>query len=122
MRLLATGGRTYTDLSAVRRRLAQLAPDEWIVIHGGATGADAMIELACRDLGLRTWVFPARWSAYGPGAGPIRNAEMLAVGRPDAWVAFPGGRGTADMVRRCAFGGVPALAEVLFEGCDGAPR
>jgi len=32
---------------------------------------------------------------------------MLAEGEPDAVLAFPGGRGTADMVRRAKRAGVP---------------
>lgn len=39
------------------------------------------------------------------GAGPIRNSFMLALG-PDLVLAFPGGRGTADMVRQASEAGV----------------
>jgi hypothetical protein len=38
-------------------------------------------------------------SLAGPAAGPIRNQRMLDWG-PDLVVAFAGGKGTADMVRR----------------------
>jgi hypothetical protein len=36
----------------------------------------------------------------------IRNTQMLAEGRPDGVVAFPGGRGTANMVRQAAAAGL----------------
>jgi UDP-N-acetylmuramoylalanine-D-glutamate ligase len=34
---------------------------------------------------------------------------MLDVGKPDLVVAFPGGRGTADMVRRAKEAGVEVI-------------
>jgi hypothetical protein len=42
------------------------------------------------------------WPSQGDGraAGPRRNQRMLEDFRPDLVVAFPGGRGTAYMVRR----------------------
>ena len=46
------------------------------------------------------------------GAGPERNARMLAEGRPDLVVAFPGGTGTADMVRRAKAAGVRVVEVV----------
>jgi hypothetical protein len=44
--------------------------------------------------------FPANWKVYGRAAGPIRNMKMLLEGKPDLVVAFPGGIGTADMVKK----------------------
>jgi len=57
----------------------------------------------------------ANWAGLGRKAGPIRNQEMLDQGRPNMVVAFPGGRGTADMVRRARGAGV----EVIEVGEDG---
>ena len=42
----------------------------------------------------------ADWAKYGPVAGPIRNQDMLDLHRPKMVIAFPGGKGTADMVKR----------------------
>ena len=47
------------------------------------------------------------WSAHGRAAGARRNGEMLAEGGVVAVVAFPGGSGTADMVRRARRAGLP---------------
>ena len=43
---------------------------------------------------------PNKGKSYDANAGPRRNARMLAEGKPDLVVAFPGGRGTADMVSK----------------------
>jgi len=50
--------------------------------------------------------FDAEWHRHGKRAGPIRNQRMLEEGQPDLIVAFPGGHGTADMVRRARQAGI----------------
>ena len=52
---------------------------------------------------------PADWKQYGRGAGPIRNREMLQYSEPDIVVAFPGGAGTADMIRAARTAGYPVV-------------
>jgi len=47
----------------------------------------------------------ADWNRHGRAAGPIRNRKMLEM-KPDAVVAFPGGAGTADMMRQAIAAGV----------------
>jgi hypothetical protein len=51
--------------------------------------------------------FPADWKAHGRSAGPKRNERMITLaashkrdGHTVVVLAFPGGRGTADCVRR----------------------
>ena len=51
-------------------------------------------------------VYPANWEEFGKRAGLIRNARMLTEGKPERVLAFPGGRGTADMVSRAREAGV----------------
>ena len=83
-----------------------------LLLHGGARGADAAIGRAAQQLGWSALVMPAQWQLHGRAAGPIRNRELLeqAVGRavihcsPGCLtsvlvVAFPGGAGTASLVR-----------------------
>jgi hypothetical protein len=76
-----------------------------LLLHGGARGADAAI-------GRAALVMPAQWQLHGRAAGPIRNRELLeqAIAKAVAHtspgslasvlvVAFPGGPGTASLVR-----------------------
>lgn len=116
LRVLVCGGRDYQDRNAVFRALDALAEAdddnmlgkvEITVIHGACpTGADLWAD----EWAVVNWcqiaAFPADWS-YGRAAGPMRNARMLAEGKPDLVLAFPGGRGTADTVRRAGQAGVP---------------
>jgi hypothetical protein len=46
-------------------------------------------------------------SEYGKRGGLIRNRQMIDEWKPDAVVAFPGGRGTAHCVTRAKSQGIP---------------
>lgn len=107
-RLLVCGGRTF-DSSA----LLYTTLDELHRVHqfrdfmqggnrgkDGKPGADRLArEWACTHPEIVRWECKADWRRYGLSAGPIRNTRMLEWG-PDLVVAFPGGTGTADMVKR----------------------
>lgn len=54
-------------------------------------------------MSVNRMVFPAHWEQEGRAAGPRRNNRTLG---PDLVVAFPGGKGTADMVARARAKGV----------------
>lgn len=79
------------------------------IIEGGANGADKLgrIWAVFRNRGRVR--FAAEWGRYGKAAGAIRNQQMLDEGRPDLVVAFPGGRGTADMIRRARAAGLEVV-------------
>lgn len=116
MRVLVCGGRDY-PADAVWHYLEHYAPAELgervtVLIHGGATGADqAAAEWGERSRadGVKVVAFPANWRKYGKRAGPLRNQRMLVEGKPDAVIAFAGGRGTADMVARAEAAGVRVI-------------
>jgi hypothetical protein len=76
-----------------------------MIIHGGASGADRLAGEWAASRGIPVEVHPADWQKYGRAAGPIRNQQMIDR-KPDMVVAFPGGRGTADMVRRVRMAGI----------------
>jgi hypothetical protein len=81
-----------------------------LIIHGAAKGADTLAGRWAKEFNIPVLVFPADWKKYGRRAGPIRNAQMLSEGKPNLVVAFPGGRGTANMVGLSQKAGVPVYA------------
>jgi hypothetical protein len=84
------------------------------IISGGATGADTVgIDWAVVNW-CRFEEYPADWS-QGKNAGPIRNAVMLEEGKPDLVIAFPGGKGTANMVKLATEANVEVI-EVSEDG------
>lgn len=71
-----------------------------MLVHGGARGADRWAGIWADKRGYRCEVVEADWKRHGRGAGPIRDQLMLDKYAPSHAVSFPGGRGTADMVKR----------------------
>lgn len=107
-RTLVCGGRDYKDAATVAAMLSATKPET--LIHGGAAGADTLAGTWWKRFGPNyALVFMADWDRHGRRAGPIRNAHMLAEGKPDFVLAFPGGRGTEDMVTKAKAAGVPVL-------------
>lgn len=94
------GGRDFADAEGMGAALRLLQHQKGIscLIHGGARGADALAAAWAKAQGIEAVIFPADWESHGRAAGPIRNRRMIAEGKPDGVVAFPGGRGTADMI------------------------
>lgn len=107
MRVLVCGGRNYDNREHVFQTLESLSPPVTRLIVGDARGADELAYIwACRR-DRKPERYRAEWDMHGLRAGPIRNQRMIDEGKPDLVVAFPGGRGTADMVRRAKAAGVP---------------
>lgn len=113
-RILVCGGRTYEDkelVFAVLDELKQRHPSWNLLIHGGAKGADSLADKWARTTnGVQLIdIYRPQWELYGRNAGPRRNELMLRDGCPDLVVAFPGGRGTAHMVRVAKEAGVEVI-------------
>ena len=104
-----------------------------LLLHGGARGADRLIEQAARSLAWPVEVIAAEWGRYGRAAGPLRNGLLLRRALKEATpaqasvlvVAFPGAAGTASLVRQArhliAADGEPiALVEIQPPGPEGS--
>lgn len=109
MRVLICGGRDYQDYGTVCDIMAIIPATH--IIEGGASGADTLAwKWAKNHLGKgNSTRFDARWDKDGKAAGPIRNQRMIDEGKPDLVVAFPGGKGTMDMVNRARKHGVEVI-------------
>jgi len=111
LRILVCGGRDYQneeELSNILDVLHSKTPVS-VVISGNARGADSLGENWAKKRGISVLKFPADWATYGRSAGHIRNREMLEKGGPNLVVAFPGGAGTANMIRQARQKGVPVV-------------
>ena len=102
MKLLVCGGRDLLDHEWVFAELDALhaATPVTLLIHGGAWGVDSIAGNWAIARKVPYKVFAALWQQYGRSAGAERNQRMLDESKPDLVVAFPGGVGTADMVKR----------------------
>lgn len=113
MRVLVCGGRDF-DAGIVWHYLEHAAPAELgapisMVIQGGASGADAGAAEWAERSRIPCRTFAANWRKYGKRAGPLRNQRMIDEGKPEAVIAFEGGRGTADMIARAEAAGIRVL-------------
>lgn len=102
IKVLVCGGRSYADREFVFEMLDKLHAEHSFsaLIHGGAHGADGYAGEWAVERKVVCRVYPANWTKYGNMAGPLRNKQMLETEQPQMVVAFPGGPGTQDMVRR----------------------
>ena len=127
LRVLVTGSRTINSEGAalVRNKLAQvcgpvLGRGNTVIIVQGECPYGGVDRIA-RDWAEQTdrvvsEGHPADWSKQG--AGPARNARMVALGA-DLCIAFPDihSRGTWDCLRKAAVAGIPGRVYPL-----GGPR
>lgn len=128
MKILVCGGRDYNDYAKVESALDALmhltgTDGDVIVVHGGATGADTLAGKWASSKGFLQKVYTPEWDdisspgalvkynkygkPYNALAGPVRNQRMLDENPDISYVvAFPGGKGTSDMVKRAEKKGI----------------
>ena len=118
MRILVCGGRDFKDWKLLRDTLDVFLPQpiedriglmnnrHITIISGCAKGADSLAFDWASIHRTNYEGYPADWEKYGKLAGYIRNKRMLDEGKPDLVIAFPGGKGTAMMVKIAKEAGV----------------
>ncbi len=117
--VLVCGGRDYANEKAVFTMLdaTHKARGVAVVIHGAASGADSLAAKWADERHVPADPHPAQWDdlshpdalirtrrdgkKYDARAGFRRNQEMADL-HPSIVLAFPGGNGTVDMVRRAS--------------------
>lgn len=102
MRVLVCGGRDFNKYVVIYDALDNLYFQHKIntIITGGAKGADYWGEAWAITNHVPLVVFKANWEKYGKSAGHIRNTQMINEGKPNLVLAFPGGKGTANMIKQ----------------------
>jgi hypothetical protein len=129
--VLVTGGRSYFNRRRVFAELDRIygeAHGKLRIVHGGAKGADALADAWCKRNHIDHKAYPAAWgdltatprlvryhfngAPYNALAGANRNQQMLDEEPINFVLAFPGGTGTADMVRRAKAAGIANIREV----------
>lgn len=128
MKVIVCGGRNYTDQNTLFREMDRIHAIQPItlVIEGGQRtrdkergligGADYWAYMWAASRRVAVVREDANWNdlsqpdariktnrhgeKYDSNAGPRRNRRMITKYQPDAIIPFPGGEGTADMVRQ----------------------
>ena len=127
MKVLVCGGRDYTNRNHVFVSLDAVASEIDLIIEGGCRvyvpdvvggghpSGRLVNPYVSADLFAHQWAEERRkpvishfadWDSFGKAAGPIRNKEMLEQWNPDVVIAFPGGKGTRNMVKQAKARGI----------------
>lgn len=107
MVVLVFGGRNYQSAAQMESVLNAVGADNIaLLVHGDARGADRMSGQWAVRHGVHCARIPALWDHFGYKAGNKRNSAMLALNITHA-VKFPGGSGTAHMLKLCKDKGIP---------------
>lgn len=125
MRVLVCGSRDYQNTDRIYTVLGGLYVNytamggmEFVIVEGGAAGADRIAQQWARyvidqtnNFGqVKLETYPADWRQYGKSAGYLRNVQMLEEGKPHLVCAFfssqERSRGTAMMVNLARVAGV----------------
>lgn len=106
MRVLVCGSRHFNDAELMEDVLKEFNIS--CVIEGEARGADTLARKYAERHGIHVDAFPAQWDLHGKAAGPIRNTQMLRVGKPELVIAFkgPSSRGTQNMIDQAMKAGI----------------
>ncbi len=111
--ILVCGSRDWRATRHIREILEHYDPATTILVHGAARGADQLAEKVALELGWNLeniHPYPADWTRYGNGAGPIRNQTMLdsePISQVYALRLNGTSRGTDDMIRRARASSIP---------------
>lgn len=124
-RVLVCGGRDFTDKDWLFATLdAHHAAEPFsCVIEGGQVsvdpaedgmawekrkkwGADYFARQWANARSISVYTVKAEWRRLGRAAGPIRNQRMIDEYKPTECMAFPGGSGTNDMLKRARAAGL----------------
>lgn len=71
-----------------------------LLVEGGGKGTDRQAREWAISRNVPHKTCDADWDDYGGYAGPIRNRYMLEHYRPQLAIGFPGGPGTANMIKQ----------------------
>jgi hypothetical protein len=110
IRVLVTGSRTWDDPDVIAVALSRIERQygPFVLVHGGAAGADTIAAMIHHQNGGQNEAHLALWSTYGKRAGYIRNAEMVKAGA-DLCIAFikDGSRGATMCAKLAEEAGIP---------------
>ena len=115
-RICVCGGREFNDREWVYRHLDKMlthfeSKRDLIIVQGEARGADTLGKEWAISRGIEHDPFPIEkweWTKHGNYAGHLRNKRMLDSGL-DGCIAFPGNKGTENMIKICREAHVPVM-------------
>lgn len=101
IRIGVIGSRSFNDYELLKRVLDDYLGKVWLVVSGGANGADKLGEKWANENNIKTCIHYPDWNKHGKAAGFIRNNDI--INDSDLVIAFWDGlsRGTEHSINLC---------------------
>lgn len=80
------GSRSFNDYELLKRTLDEYLGKVWVIVSGGAAGADSLGEKWAIENNVKTCIYKPDWEKHGKSAGFIRNKDI--VDDSDIVIAF----------------------------------
>lgn len=92
------GSRSFNDYQLLKSVLNEYLGKVWVIVSGGASGADSLGEKWAKENNIKTCIYKPDWNKHGKAAGFIRNKDI--VEDSDLIIAFWDGlsRGTEHSI------------------------
>lgn len=71
------GSRSFNDYELLKRTLDEYLGKVWVIVSGGAKGADYLGEKWAIENNIKTCIYKPDWDTYGNKAGFIRNKDIV---------------------------------------------
>ncbi|HWE22163.1 MAG TPA: DUF2493 domain-containing protein [Hyphomicrobiaceae bacterium] len=109
--VLICGGPNFDDRARLVATLDGLHQERGfaLLIAGGTRGAGGLAAEWAKVRRVACDVYHTDWLRLGSEAGRIRNERMLAEGRPELVVAFPGGSRTSHLMHIARDSGIEVI-------------
>lgn len=114
--IIVSGSRGITDYRFIKEAI-ESSPWFGAIDHvfvGDAKGVDSLVVQWCKENGIGYTIFKADWKAYGRGAGPLRNSEMVHSGGQALVAVWDGeSRGTKNMIALARKNNLPVYVKIV---------
>ena len=71
------GSRSFNNYELAKRTLDPYLGKVWVIVSGGAKGADSLGEKWAIENNIKTCIYKPDWKTYGKKAGFIRNVDII---------------------------------------------
>ena len=106
------GSRGFNDYKLVCDTLDEYLEDVFLIVSGGAKGADMLGEKWANESGVKTLIYKPDWDKYGKSAGFVRNEDIVEAS--DLIICFWDGlsRGSENSIKLAREKGIPV--KIIF--------
>lgn len=115
--IVVSGSRHINNYALLLQAIEESGFMPSAIVHGNASGVDALASRYAKQNSLQEIKFPADWSTHGKAAGPRRNSEMIDYAKKHNayFIAIWDGksRGTFDCLKKAYAAHLPIYVKCI---------